>query len=407
MHLAAPQPDVLPQGDAAVVLLRRAAQGALQRGGAASVGPVMTVLHADIVLVGQEAGQVRGGEGLQISVVIRLDGVHVVIGHLAGRVHGHLFKGDGAASVNVVVLRLRHLIVGGLVLVVDEALVVHSALGLAVEHPEGDIHALDLLDVVAIGERLGQQGLALIVVLQGSHGVLLAELEGQDEVRLQRAAELARHHGGIAAVGAGRGGGGGVADQLRAAGGAVIGLHAVGLRAPVAVEAGGIPALGLHLRHFLAVLFRLGVSLLRGGHGLGLFLRVQGFDLRHVIFRTAEITFQHTGGACKVQGAGTCRAFIVGNLGCHYSLLSATGAALGRSRGKWRSDNTVSQCRSKTEVIRASSDQLAVVAEEQGQAARVILGGVPGVYTALVLLFIPVLGAIHADMLLQVRIGQL
>ena len=92
MHLAAPEPDVLPQGDAAVVLLRRAAQGALQRGGAASVGAVMAVLHADIVLVGQEAGQVRGGEGLQIGVVIRLDGVHVVIGHLAGRVHGHLFE---------------------------------------------------------------------------------------------------------------------------------------------------------------------------------------------------------------------------------------------------------------------------------------------------------------------------
>lgn len=46
MHLAAPQPDVLPQGDAAVVPLRRAAQGALQRGGAASVGPVMAVLQA-------------------------------------------------------------------------------------------------------------------------------------------------------------------------------------------------------------------------------------------------------------------------------------------------------------------------------------------------------------------------
>ena len=36
---------------------------------------------------------------------------------------------------------------------VDEALVVHSALGPAVKHPERHIHALDLLDVVAAGDR--------------------------------------------------------------------------------------------------------------------------------------------------------------------------------------------------------------------------------------------------------------
>ena len=81
---------------------------------------------------------------------------------------------------------------------------------------------------------------------------------------------------------------------------------------------------------------------------------------------------------------------------------------MSRSRGKWRSDrNTVSQGRSKAEVVRTGSHQLAVVAEEQGQAARLILGGVPGVYTALVLLLVLVLGAVHADVLLEIRIGQL
>ena len=72
----------------------------------------------------------------------------------------------------------------------DLTLVLHVTLGPAVEHPEGDVHALDLLDVVALGEGLGQEGLALIVLFQGGDGVVLAELEGNNVVRLQRAAEL-------------------------------------------------------------------------------------------------------------------------------------------------------------------------------------------------------------------------
>ena len=320
VYLAAPQANVLPQGNAAVIRCGGAAQRALQRRGAPSVCPIVALLHRHVVLIRQKAGQIGGGKGLQTGVVIRLDGVHVVVGHLAGGVHRHLFKGDGAAAVHVVVLRLGDLVVAALVDMDDQTLIVHGALRLTVEHPEGDVHALDLLNVIAVGKGLGQQGLALIVVLQGCHRVLLAELEGDHEVRLQCAAELPRHHRGVAAIGAGGGGGGGVADQLRAAAGAVVGLHAIGLRAPVAVEAGGIPPLCLHLRYFLAVLLRLGVGLFRGLHGFGLFLCVQSFDLRHVIFRAAEITFQHTGGTYKVQGAGTRRAFIVGDLGCHCSL---------------------------------------------------------------------------------------
>ena len=59
------------------------------------------------------------------------------------------------------------------------------------------------------------------------------------------------------------------------------------------------------------------------------------------------------------------------------------------------------------EVVRAGGDQLAVVTEEQGQGAGVILIGVPCIDAALVGFVIAVVGAIHADVLLQIRIGQL
>ena len=295
------------------------------------------------------------------------------------------------------------LIVTAFIDVDDPAFVVHAALCLTVKHPEGDIDPLDLLNVVAVGERLGQQGFALVVLFQRRHRVLAAELEGDHEIRLQRAAELPRYHCWVSTVRAGGGGGGGVADQLRAAAWAGIRLHAVGLRAPVAGEVGGIPPLCLHLCDLLAV--RLGFCLCRLGSGrCGCFLiGVQRFNLRDIVFRAAEITLQLTGRPHEMQGAGTRRAFIVRDLGGHCTLLSNMSRSWDRSHGILFL-YVVFQL---TEVVRAGGNQLAVVTEEQGQGAGVILIGVPCIDAALVGFVIAIVGAIHADVLLQIRVGQL
>ena len=90
--------------------------------------------------------------------------------------------------------------------------------------------------MIFAGKALRQEDLTLIMLLEPLDRVLAAELEGDHEVRLQRARKLPRHDRGVAAVGAGGRGGGRVTDELRAAARAVIGLYALALRTPVGAE---------------------------------------------------------------------------------------------------------------------------------------------------------------------------
>ena len=116
-----------------------------------------------------------------------------------------------------------------------------TSAGLAVVHPERYIHTLDLLQMVGFGEGRWQQRLFEIVLLQCLDGILLAQLEGKHKVGLQNAGELPRKYRRISAIRAGRGCGRRVAEQLRAARRAAVGLHADRIRAPVLAQTGSIP----------------------------------------------------------------------------------------------------------------------------------------------------------------------
>ena len=59
-----------------------------------------------------------------------------------------------------------------------------ASAGLAVVHPEGYIHTLDLFQMVGFGEGRRQQRLFEIVLLQRLNGILLAQLEGQHKIGL-------------------------------------------------------------------------------------------------------------------------------------------------------------------------------------------------------------------------------
>ena len=95
---------------------------------------------------------------------------------------------------------LRHLVVAIREDADIGAVKVRAAVGLAVEEPEGDVDALDLLDVVLVAEDLGQADLALVVVLELGNGRLLVNGEGDDVVWLERSAELAGDDGVVAAI---------------------------------------------------------------------------------------------------------------------------------------------------------------------------------------------------------------
>ena len=165
MHLAPTQVNAAFFENAEVITLHCAAQ----RGGkgplTALIRPLPALFHRHIELIGQEAGEIRGGKGLQLLVVIGFNGVHVAVRHLAGGVHRHLLKGDGSGPIDIVVFRLRDLVVAGAVCTGAVSLIMGIALRLAVEHPEGNIDPPNLLHMIFTGKAFRQEKLTFVVVL--------------------------------------------------------------------------------------------------------------------------------------------------------------------------------------------------------------------------------------------------
>ena len=93
---------------------------------------------------------------------------------------------------------------------------VHFAVHAGAVEPKRHVDALDLVDVVAGDKALGQQDLALVVLLECGHDVVAPELKRDDQVGGEVARKLTGCHGGVAAVRAGGNGDGAVRDQLGA-----------------------------------------------------------------------------------------------------------------------------------------------------------------------------------------------
>ena len=241
MHLAAAQPHILCAGNAGVVPVH----GAVERGEhglpAAFIGAAFAVGDRNVVFIREKAGEVRRGKRLELGIVVGLDGIHMCVRHPARSVHRHLFKGHRAVAADLEMVGRCNLPIAGAENARARRVVARVALRLAVKHPEGDVDALDLLDLVLGGKRAGQKGLVFIMPLERMDRVLAAELKGQNEVRLQRPGELSRHDRRVSAVRAGGRGGVRVADELRTARGAGIGFHPGGVRAPVGVHGGDVP----------------------------------------------------------------------------------------------------------------------------------------------------------------------
>ena len=194
-----------------------------------------------------------------------------------------------------------------------------SAPGLhpAIVEPEGHIDALDLLDVVAVLEGFGEEGLALIILFQIFDGRFLVHLEGDDVLRLELAGKLSAQHGGVAAIGAGGGCCLGAADQLCAAGGA-----------GSAAEASGLP---------LSPDRAIGRSLFGCFGGLVclcLLLAVEGLYLCDIVGRAAVITAELAAGAVEPQWAGTGRALVIRGVFCHRSAPPFRRRRACRTRGR-------------------------------------------------------------------------
>ena len=200
MRLEGPRVDLLREGLDAGVAAQRPVEGrfgAVLHPAQSAGGTLLVVL---VIPVGQKAGQVGRGEGLEGAVVEGFDGVHVGVRHLAGAVHRHPDEVRIAYAGHIEVLGGGDDIIALAVALADLGFVSAPGLHPAIVEPEGHIDALDLLDVVSVLEGFGEEGLALIILLQVLDGRLPVHLEGDDVLRLELAGKLSAQHGGVAAV---------------------------------------------------------------------------------------------------------------------------------------------------------------------------------------------------------------
>ena len=268
------------------------------------LGTGVTGLFVLVVPVSQKAGQVCRREGNHRAVIERFDGVHVGVRHLAGTVHRDLYKIGGAVPDDVVELGRCHDVVALPVAFAELALVPAARVNMGVVEPEGNIHALNFLDVVVAAEGFWQEELSFIIPGQLVDGGFPVELEGDDVLGFQFAGEFAAKDGRVAAVGAGGRGGLGIADQLCTAG-----------RAGIAVQPGGFGLapkgsvrLGFGLLCGFCGLFRVRFG---GCVGLCLLAGILGFNLLDLIAGTAVVAGQLSGLAVEMQGAGAGRTLVV------------------------------------------------------------------------------------------------
>ena len=257
------------------------------------VGALDALLGVHIVLICHIACQIRSVEGHCILHGKGLDGFHQVICHLGGAVHRYCVKAQHAVPA--------HGVVAGLGIVV---VIVRPAAGtgggkaqlgidIAVVQPEGHIHALDLVDMVLAAEHLGQQGLALEVLLQLFLSCLFVQLEGDDEVGAQVSGKLSGQHDGVAAEGAGRSRHGVIAHDLAAAALAGVGVQ-TGSLALCPAAAGGSPVHPAGLRILQILIVTLQCVHLKLGVAVGAFQLLGGAVKFDRTIAAGALIFQHS-----------------------------------------------------------------------------------------------------------------
>ena len=152
------------------------------------------------------------------------------------------------------------------------------------------------------------------MALKSLYGIFLAQLEGNDEIRPQLPGELSRHHGRVAAVGAGGGRRIFVADELCAAAGTAVGPHTIAaLRAPVLGKRRGVPRTVICGRCTLSGF----LCRLLSCRGFFFLLCVKRLDLCYIVTGAAVFTLQLPGRSHEMERTRTSRTLIIGYLCWH------------------------------------------------------------------------------------------
>ena len=173
--------------------------------------------------------------------------------------------------------------------------------------------------MIFTGKAFRQEKLPFVVGLEGLYRILLAQLERNDEIRPQCPGELARHHGGVPAIGAGGRRRALLADELRAAAGAAVGPHTVALSPPILAKVRGVPCASI--RGWRALPGAAFLRRLLGFCRLFFFLCVERLDLRHIITGAAVFALQPAGRTGEMQRSRAAGALIICYLCWHLKYL--------------------------------------------------------------------------------------
>ena len=186
-------------GNNGVVALHGALKNKIRAALNALVCPFVTLIRAYVVFVGKMAGQIGHAEIHSFGKIERLERFHKIVRHFLRAVNRDVVKAHAAAAQNAVVAGLGVIVILIRPETCARCVVSRLGVGVGVKQPEGNIHALYLINVVFTFEQLRQELLAGKVLFQGFLCGLLIKLEGNDIVRLQLARKLRFKYGGIAA----------------------------------------------------------------------------------------------------------------------------------------------------------------------------------------------------------------
>ena len=145
----------------------------------ALVGALFALFLVHIVAVRHVAGHVGRLEGLALLDVERLDGLHQLVGNLAGAVHGNVRKIHLSAPVDGIIGGFRVVIVGIAPVPGPGRGEVAVGIRLGVKQPEGHIHTLDFVQMALLPEQLRQKLFPGHMLAQRLLGGLFVQLEGR------------------------------------------------------------------------------------------------------------------------------------------------------------------------------------------------------------------------------------